>query len=100
MFFICSHGGRDAWRGFPARLAMQGPLSLDGRCQALSQSSDGVVRHAEELDMKTLLWTRGERFPLEMLACHVRWPRCGQDKARVMWTIPGPSQRTAVPSGG
>ena len=38
----------------------------------------------EELDVKTLMWTRGERFPLEMLASRLRCPKCGQEKVRVM----------------
>src|SRR5687767_6785488 len=29
-----------------------------------------------ELDMKTLIWTRGENFPLELLSQRLRCPKC------------------------
>jgi len=41
-----------------------------------------------ELDMTTLVWTRGERFPLKRLSEVLKCPRCGERKVRVMFEVP------------
>lgn len=42
-----------------------------------------------ELDMVTLVWTRGENFPLEMLKERLRCPKCGRlDAVRVYFEVP------------
>lgn len=56
-----------------------------------------------ELDMTTLVWTRGERFPLQRLAEVLKCPRCAQRKVRVMFEIPNEpatvAKRSKVRSG-
>jgi hypothetical protein len=41
-----------------------------------------------ELDMTTLVWTRGAQFPLERLAEVLKYPRCSERKLRVMFEVP------------
>lgn len=41
-----------------------------------------------ELDMTTLVWTRGERFPLLRLAEVLRCPKCATRNVRVFFTVP------------
>jgi hypothetical protein len=53
---------------------------LTARCAAGKQ--DGMHRHKEcvyraELDMETLVWTRGRGFPLSRLESRLRCPHCG-----------------------
>ena len=49
-----------------------------------------------ELDMKTLVWTRGERLPLDKLPYLFRCPRCGNRKVNVMFDVPNqPNVRAA-----
>jgi hypothetical protein len=38
-----------------------------------------------ELDMKSLVWTRGEAFPLDQLASRLKCPRCGNRKIQVFF---------------
>ena len=42
----------------------------DGRTESPS-------RYRRELDMETLVWTRGWAFPLSRLESRLRCPRCG-----------------------
>jgi hypothetical protein len=39
--------------------------------------------HNYELDVETLLWTRGPNFPIERLASRLMCPRCNSRKVRV-----------------
>lgn len=42
-----------------------------------------------ELDMVTLVWTRGENFPIDMLKDRLRYPKCGRlDSVRVFFDVP------------
>lgn len=43
----------------------------------------------ERVDLRTMLWTRGRDFPLEMLPGRLRCPRCGALSPRVTWSVPG-----------
>ena len=49
-----------------------------------------------ELDMKTLVWTRGEMMALELLAERLRCPKCGNLKIQVWFEMPGQPGKTAV----
>jgi hypothetical protein len=49
-----------------------------------------------ELDMKTLVWTRGATMPLERLQALFRCPRCGGRNINVMFDVPNqPNVRAA-----
>lgn len=49
-----------------------------------------------ELDMPTLIWTRGENFPLDQLSSRLKCPQCGLMKVRVYFEVPRqPNARAA-----
>ena len=56
---------------------------------------DGMKRVREcvygaELDLQTLIWTRGNDFPLDLLSARLKCPRCGSRRVRVAFTPPAP----------
>ena len=42
--------------------------------------------------MKTLVWTRGDLFPLDQLEGRLKFPRCGSRRVTVVFEIPGRPQ--------
>ena len=52
--------------------------------------------HRQELDLDTLVWTRGQDFPLAMLASRLRCPRCGARKVAVAFDVPTVPHRSAA----
>jgi hypothetical protein len=44
--------------------------------------------HRYALDIETLLWTRGARFPLSRLSGFLKCPRCGSRRVALMFDIP------------
>jgi hypothetical protein len=65
-----------------------GAKSSPGRLQIQCETT-------ADLDMKTLVWTRGEQFPLDQLESRLKCPRCGQRRVTVLFEIPNRPQ--AVP---
>lgn len=61
-----------------------------------SERRNIACRTVYELDVKTLIWTRGERFPREKLDTRLRCPRCGQMSVQVMWTVPNQPKKDAA----
>ena len=64
---------------------------VTARCAAGKQ--DAMHRHREciyraELDMETLVWTRGRGFPLSRLESRLRCPRCGSRDVQLIFTVP------------
>src|SRR5229473_1872430 len=64
---------------------------VTARCAAGKQ--DGMHRHKEcvyraELDMETLVWTRGRGFPISRLESRLRCPMCGSREVVLLFTIP------------
>ena len=62
---------------------------------------DGMKRGCEcvyggEIDLPTLVWTRGREFPIGMLGSRLKCPRCGSRKVRVAFTVPPQSQHARV----
>lgn len=41
-----------------------------------------------ELDMQTLVWTRGRDFPLARLESRLKCPRCGSRRVRLAFSVP------------
>jgi len=41
-----------------------------------------------ELDMHTVVWTRGDAFPLEQLASRLKCPKCGSRKVTLVFSVP------------
>ena len=80
----------EAWRnGWRLRVRCfwlaPGPKSSHGRSQVQCETS-------AELDIKTLVWTRGDLFPLDQLEGRLKCPRCGSRRVTVMFDIPGRPQ--------
>jgi hypothetical protein len=46
-----------------------------------------------DLDMETLIATRGRDFPMARLAERLRCPRCGSRQVRVMFSYPSQGDR-------
>jgi hypothetical protein len=64
---------------------------VTARCAAGKQ--DGMSRHKEcvyraELDMETLVWTRGKSFPLSRLESRLRCPICGSRDVVLLFSLP------------
>lgn len=49
-----------------------------------------------EIDLETLVWTRGRNFPLGLLESRLRCPRCGSRRVRIAFTPPAPSILASV----
>ena len=49
-----------------------------------------------ELDMKTLIWTRGANFPLKLLESRLRCPNCGKLGVTVLFAVPGQPRSQAI----
>jgi hypothetical protein len=65
---------------------------------------DGMKRVREcvyggELDMATLVWTRGRDFPIGMLESRLRCPRCRSRRVRVAFVPPPRGGRVSANHG-
>ena len=49
--------------------------------------------YQEELDMHTLVWTRGRNFPLARLESRLMCPRCGSRRVVLIFQPPAQPQR-------
>jgi len=61
------------------------------RCKYGQQDHGSHARkfdYRKELDMETLVWTRGRDFPLSRLESRLKCPRCGSRKIVVMFEPP------------
>ena len=52
--------------------------------------------YRRELDLETLVYTRGRDFPLALLASRLKCPRCGSRKVSVLFDPPMGTQRACV----
>ena len=60
---------------------------------------DGMKRvrecvHGAELDLQTLVWTRGRDFPLARLESRLKCPRCGSRRVRLAFSVPAEANRS------
>jgi hypothetical protein len=58
-----------------------------GRRQGMKSVRECLSRY--ELDLETLIWTRGAEFPLSMLAERLKCPRCGSRRVVLLFNRPG-----------
>ena len=49
--------------------------------------------YGAELDLATLVWTRGRDFPLARLESRLKCPRCGSRQVRLAFSIPAEPKR-------
>ena len=75
------------WR-CTARCSWLGPAK---RSERLVPWCDTTV----ELDLTTLVWTRGERFPILRLPEVLKCPKCARRNVRVFFTVPNEPSRLA-----
>jgi hypothetical protein len=70
--------------------------SLKARCAFGTRDGMKSIReciHSYDLDLPTLVWTRGREFPLSLLASRLRCPRCGSRRVAVYFQPPPNRQR-------
>ena len=60
----------------------------DGRSESPRSRSSRECGLRQELDMATLVWTRGRAFPLSRLESRLRCPRCGSRHVVVLYQPP------------
>ena len=75
-------------------------MSWRVRIRCLHDGREGLKHKREcgyraELDIETLVCTRGRAFPLARLAERLRCPRCGCREVAVMFEPPGGCARVA-----
>jgi hypothetical protein len=56
-----------------------------GRPDSPRSLSSRECNYRRELDMETLVWTRGKAFPLSRLESRLRCPRCGSRYVVVLY---------------
>src|SRR6478672_2834192 len=54
-----------------------------GRSEGPRSQSSRECNYRKELDLETLVWTRGRAFPLSRLESRLRCPRCGSRNGAV-----------------
>lgn len=59
-----------------------------GREDGAHAKSSRECINRKELDMETLVWTRGKAFPLSRLESRLRCPRCGSRRVVVLYEPP------------
>ena len=84
----------EAWKlGWRVRvrclLAVENPNSRNKRYTVECNTS-------ADLDLKTLVWTRGQAFPLNLLESRMRGPRCGSRRVTVLFEVPNQPKTTAA----
>jgi len=58
------------------------------RSDSPSSKSSRECNYRKDLDMETLVWTRGKAFPLSRLGSRLRCPRCGSRSVVVLFQPP------------
>jgi hypothetical protein len=59
-----------------------------GRSDGPKSQSSRECNYRKELDMETLVWTRGRGFPLSRLETRLRCPRCRSRNVVVLYQPP------------
>ena len=83
----------EAWRlgwRVKAHCLQVGPMAKSGHGRRTV-----ICEVTVDLDMLTLVWTRGERFPLELLQSRLKCPKSGSRRVQVIFEPP-PTRRERV----
>jgi len=86
------------WQSRPIGDAYDAGWRVTARCGWGKRAGIKSIRECTcsyELDMQTLVWTRGRAFPLASLETRLRCPRCGSRSVRVIFDVPKVPQRAA-----
>ena len=68
--------------------------SVTARCAWGSREGMKSIRQCTaryDLDIQTLIWTRGAAFPISMLSERLKCPRVGSRRVALMYNLPGHS---------
>jgi hypothetical protein len=57
-----------------------------GKREAMKSVRECTYRY--ELDLRTLIWTRGRDFPLSHLESRLKCPRCGSRRVAILFDVP------------
>jgi hypothetical protein len=83
------------------RVHQHGACIADNRHQGMGRSRGGLtskihamksIRECKarvEIDLETLIWTRGEKFPISMRESRLKCSRCGSRRVVLMFGLPG-----------
>lgn len=74
--------------------------SVTARCAFGNNDGMRSIRaciHSYDLDMRTLVWTRGAAFPLSQLGSRLKCPACGSRRVTLLFTVPKEPQSVAYP---
>lgn len=74
------------WRGLPSCLAPQAQRTLMRGREGMKSVRMCVMN--DELDMATLVWTRGAEFPIARLESRMKCPRCGSLHVTPLFEVP------------
>ena len=67
-------------------------MRITARCALGKQVGMHRIRecvYRYELDIETLVWTRGAQFPVSMLEGRLKCPRCGSRRVVLLFDLPG-----------
>jgi hypothetical protein len=83
----------DYLRGFsePKEQAVAACLIVGPKPKSRTRTTVWCDTNAE-LDMKTLVWTRGGMMPLERIASLLKCPQCGSREVKVYFEVPNQQQ--------
>ena len=57
-----------------------------GKREAMKSIRECTYRR--DLDLETLIWTRGAAFPLSLLSERLKCPRCGSRRVALLFDLP------------
>jgi hypothetical protein len=64
---------------------------ISARCARGKREAMKSIREciaSVDIDLETLVWTRGREFPLDSLSARLKCPRCGSRRVRVLFHPP------------
>jgi hypothetical protein len=77
-------------------MAGASPLDAPGGKHREGLKSKRECVYRAELDMETLVWTRGRAFPLSRLESRLRCPMCGSREVTLIFSVPTNVQAVKV----
>ncbi len=79
--------------------AWQQSVRITARCAAGKREGMKSIRpciYSYDLDLRTLIWTRGAIFPISMLASRLKCPSCGSRQVTLIFHMPREPQTIAA----
>ncbi|KTR06912.1 hypothetical protein NS365_05625 [Aureimonas ureilytica] len=82
--------------------ALRASWTVEVRCAFGNRDGLKSIRechHKYQLDLATLVWTRGADCPLDALADRLKCPMCHSRRVRLVFTAPGSTTTVRASSG-